>query len=40
LADNKILEEVAPLMQELKSIGYYLSEELIKEILVLAKEKK
>ncbi len=35
---KKLIKEISPLILDLKSAGYYLSEALIKEILVLAKE--
>ena len=37
---KKLIKKVSPLIQELKDNGYFLSEQLIKEILVKAKEKK
>lgn len=36
---KKLINKVAPLIQELKNNGYFLSEQLIKEVLVKAKEK-
>lgn len=35
---KKLIPKIAPLINELKENGYYLSKELIKEILKLGKE--
>lgn len=37
---KKLIKKVSPIIKELKDNGYFLSEQLIKEILVKAKEKQ
>lgn len=36
---NKFIDKVSPLIHELKKVGYYLSAELVREILKQAREK-